>query len=37
MEACIDSGMHIPEEIAVVGMDNDETGCGYTEPTLTSV
>lgn len=37
MEACQEAGLHIPGEIAVIGMDNDETVCDHTAPTLTSV
>jgi len=31
------SGLHIPEEIAVLGVDNDELTCSLTNPTISSV
>jgi len=37
MEACYDTGLRIPQEVAVIGMDNDETICEHSAPTLTSV
>ncbi len=35
--AAREAGLAVPEEIAVVGIDNDELLCENTEPTLTSV
>ena len=37
LEACQESGLRIPDDIAVIGMDNDETICEHTAPSLTSV
>lgn len=37
VEACQDAGLRIPDDIAVIGMDNDETVCEHSVPTLTSV
>lgn len=37
MEACHEAGLRIPNDIAVVGMDNDETICEHSVPTLTSI
>jgi LacI family transcriptional regulator len=37
MEACQEAGLRIPEDVAVIGMDNDTTICEHTEPTLTSI
>ena len=37
MEACQEAGLRIPDDIAVIGMDNDETICEHSVPALTSV
>jgi len=37
VEACKAAGIHIPEEVAIVGVDNDEFVCGLSNPPLTSV
>lgn len=37
LEACQGAGLRIPDDIAVIGMDNDETICEHSVPTLTSV
>jgi LacI family transcriptional regulator len=37
IEICAESGLRIPEDIALIGMDNDETICEHSSPTLTSV
>ena len=37
VEACQEAALRIPEDIAVIGMDNDETICEHSVPTLTSV
>jgi len=37
VETCEEAGIRIPEDIALVGMDNDETICEHSVPTLTSV
>ncbi len=37
MEGCQEAGLRIPEDVAISGMDNDETICEHCVPTLTSV
>ena len=37
VEACHDAGLKIPEEIAILGMDDDEIICEHSEPTLSSI
>ncbi|MBC7927099.1 MAG: DNA-binding transcriptional regulator, partial [Bryobacteraceae bacterium] len=37
LEACRLSGLHVPEEVAVIGVDNDEMLCGLSSPLLTSI
>ena len=37
IETCRMTGIKVPEEIAVLGTDNDETTCGLTAPTLSSI
>lgn len=37
MEASQEAGLRIPDDIAVIGMDNDETICEHSLPPLTSV
>jgi LacI family transcriptional regulator len=37
LEACRLSGLRVPEEVAVVGVDNDEMLCQLSTPSLTSV
>jgi LacI family transcriptional regulator len=37
LDTCLAAGIRVPEEIAVVGVDNDETLCENTLPTLSSV
>lgn len=37
IEACQEAKLRVPDDIAVVGMDNDETICEHSVPTLTSV
>ena len=37
LEACRDAGLRVPEEIAVVGVDNDELLCELADPPLSSV
>ncbi len=37
VEACKAAGIHIPEEVAIVGVDNDEFVCGLSNPPLSSV
>ena len=35
--ACLAEGIRVPQDIAVIGVDNDETICEHTVPTLSSV
>jgi len=37
LDACRLSGMALPDEIAVIGVDNDEVLCNLSNPTLSSV
>ncbi len=37
LEACRTLGVRVPEEVAVMGVDNDEMICELTTPTLTSI
>ena len=37
LEACRAANIHIPEELAVVGVDNDELLCDLADPPLSSV
>ena len=37
IEACHQAELRIPEDIAVIGMDNDETICEHSFPTLSSI
>lgn len=37
MEMCRLSGIHIPEQIAVLGVDNDDITCNLSDPPLSSV
>ncbi len=36
-EACKHSGIRIPEDVAVLGVDNDETICNLSDPPLSSI
>jgi len=36
-EACRLSGIRIPEEVSVLGVDNDETTCALSDPPLSSI
>lgn len=36
-EACHEAGLHVPEEIALVGVDNDDLFCELTRPSMSSV
>jgi LacI family transcriptional regulator len=36
-EACKITGLHIPEEIAIIGADNDELVCEMSNPPLSSI
>lgn len=37
LDTCLAAGIRVPEAIAVIGVDNDETVCEHTVPTLSSV
>jgi LacI family transcriptional regulator len=37
LEACRAIGVRVPEDVAVIGVDNDELICELTEPPLTSI
>ncbi|MFV1994387.1 MAG: substrate-binding domain-containing protein [Verrucomicrobiales bacterium] len=37
LDACQRAGIAVPEEVAVVGCENEETLCNFATPTLTSV
>lgn len=37
LDACVDAGVSVPDEVAVLGVDNDEWICEATAPTLSSV
>lgn len=37
LEACRSIGVHVPEEVAVIGVDNDEMICTLTTPPLSSI
>jgi len=37
LDACLDAGLSVPDEIAVLGVDNDEWICEAAVPTLSSI
>lgn len=37
LETCRQLGLRVPDEVAVIGVDNDPVVCGYTQPPLSSV
>lgn len=37
LEACRVAGLRVPEDVAVVGVDNEEAVCPFTDPPLTSI
>jgi LacI family transcriptional regulator len=37
LEACKLAGLHVPEDVAVIGVDNDEVFCELADPPLSSV
>lgn len=37
LDACLDAGVRVPEEVSVLGVDNDEWICEASVPTLSSV
>lgn len=37
LDACIRANLHVPDDIAVISVDNDEHLCGLSRPPLTSI
>jgi LacI family transcriptional regulator len=37
LQACVAAGLRVPDEVAVVGVDNDEMMCDLSSPSLSSV
>ena len=37
LEACRQLGLHVPDDVAVIGMDDDHFACDFSDPPLTSV
>ena len=37
LDACLRAGLAVPDEVAVVGVDNDEHLCGLSNPPLSSI
>ena len=37
LEACKSARTNVPEEVAVIGVDNDPIICGFCDPPLTSI
>jgi LacI family transcriptional regulator len=37
VEACRQAGLHVPDDAAIIGADNDEVVCGLSNPPLSSV
>ena len=37
LDACRNSGLRVPEEVAIAGTGNEDLVCGHVSPTLTSV
>jgi LacI family transcriptional regulator len=37
IEACKIAGLHVPEQVAIVGVDNDELVCDLSNPRLSSI
>jgi LacI family transcriptional regulator len=37
MEACKIAGLHVPEEVAIIGVDNDDLVCNLSHPPLSSI
>ncbi len=37
LAACREAGIHVPDEVAVIGQHNDETICEFCDPPLSSV
>jgi len=37
VEACREAGLRVPDDVAIIGADNDEVVCGLSNPPLSSV
>ena len=37
IEACKIAGLHVPEEVAIIGVDNDDLICNLSDPPLSSI
>lgn len=37
LDLCVDAGLRVPQEVAVLGIDNDELICNGSVPTLSSI
>jgi LacI family transcriptional regulator len=37
LDVCRELGVHVPDEVAVIGVDNDELLCDFASPSLSSV
>ncbi len=37
IEACRRVGLRVPDDVAVIGVDNDQLACEFSDPTLTSI
>ena len=37
LETCFEAGLRVPDDVAVIGVDNDELICNHTTPPLTSI
>ncbi len=37
LEACRRVGLRVPEEVAIIGVDNDPVACEFSQPQLTSI
>jgi len=37
IEACKIAGLHVPEQVAIIGVDNDELVCALSDPPLSSI
>jgi LacI family transcriptional regulator len=37
IEACQEVGLHVPDEVGVVGVDNDQVVCEFSDPPLSSI
>jgi LacI family transcriptional regulator len=37
IEACRIAGLHVPDQVAVIGVDNDELICDLTDPRMSSI